>query len=126
MYFQKKVGLYPLRKKNPENCLEALKVILSSGRKQNSIVMDKGNEFKGNCKTFLIKNNILILLTNTKQKAAVVERFNLTLKTKMYRLFTFNKNKKYIKFLPDLLESYNNSFKRSIKLHQTLLTFLRQ
>ena len=113
--FSKKGWAIPIKKKTPDNCLEALKGILSSGRKPNSIVMDKGNEFKGNCKTFLIKNNILILLTNTKQKAAVVERFNLTLKTKMYRLFTFNKNKKYIKFLPDLLESYNNSFHRSIK-----------
>ena len=78
--------------------------------------MDKGNEFKGVCKEFFKQNNILIFLTNTKQKAAVVERFNLTLKTKMYRLFTFNKNKKYVKQLPELIDSYNNSYHRSIKM----------
>ena len=114
--FSKKAWAIPIKKKTPNECLDAFKKILESGRKPTSIVMDKGNEFKGVCKEFFKQNNILIFLTNTKQKAAVVERFNLTLKTKMYRLFTFNKNKKYVKQLPELIDSYNNSYHRSIKM----------
>jgi len=43
-------------------------------------------------------------------KAAVVERFNRTLKTKMYKYFTF----KNIDVLQDLVDSYNATYHRSI------------
>ena len=48
-------------------------------------------------------------------KASIVERFNRTIKEKMWRLFTANKNKKYVNFLDDLMSNYNNSYHRSIK-----------
>ena len=66
-----------------------------------------------------------MFFTNTKNKASVVERFNRTLKEKMYRYFTYKKeiknkstnlfNKRYLDVLPQLLHSYNNSYHRSIK-----------
>jgi hypothetical protein len=54
-------------------------------------------------------------VTESEKKAAIVERFNKTLKERMWRMFTFNKNKKYVGYLDDLLISYNNSIHRSIK-----------
>jgi hypothetical protein len=48
-------------------------------------------------------------------KASVVERFNRTLKEKMYRYFTYENTKRYLDVLPDLVGSYNNSYHRSIK-----------
>jgi len=38
-------------------------------------------------------------------KAAFVERFNRTLKTKMYRYFTARNSRRYDNVLPDLLHS---------------------
>jgi len=47
-------------------------------------------------------------------KAAAVERFNRTLKTKMYRYFTFKNTWRYNDILPDLVDSYNATRHRSI------------
>ena len=47
-------------------------------------------------------------------KASVVERFNKTLKTKMYRYFTHANTRRYVDVLDDLLHSYNNTYHRSI------------
>ena len=48
-------------------------------------------------------------------KASVVERFNKTLKNKMWRYFTFSQSLRYIDVIKDLVYSYNNSYHRSIK-----------
>jgi hypothetical protein len=52
---------------------------------------------------------------NSELKASVVERFNRTIKEKIYRFFTFKNTYNYISILDDLVLSYNNSFHRSIQ-----------
>ena len=54
------------------------------------------------------QNNISLYFINSEVKAAVVERFNRTLKERMWRYFTFCKSKKYIDILEDLVNSYTN------------------
>ena len=49
-------------------------------------------------------------------KSSIVERFNRTLKSRMWRYFTYTKKKRYIDKLDDFLESYNNSRHRTIKM----------
>ena len=44
-----------------------------------------------------------------------MERFNRTLKQRMYRYFTWKGTLRYIDVLPELLESYNQSYHRSIQ-----------
>ena len=44
----------------------------------------------------------------------MVERFNRTLKTKMFRYFTHENTRRYVDVLPDLIDSYNNTHHRSI------------
>ena len=104
---------------------KAFEKIFQDGRIPRSIYSDKGNEFKGECKKYLDDLGIEIFTSTTKNKAAVVERFNRTLKEKMYRYFTFNKDqlkstnlhaKRYVEILPKLVESYNKSYHRSIKM----------
>ena len=53
---------------------------------------------------------------NEDLKAAVVERFNRTLKTKMFRYFTHANIRRYLGVLDDLLHSYNNTHHRSIAM----------
>lgn len=49
-------------------------------------------------------------------KASVVERFNRTLKKKMWRCFTKTHNLQYLDVLDDILRNYNYLYHRSIKM----------
>jgi hypothetical protein len=51
---------------------------------------------------------------NTNIKAAICERFNRTLRTRMYRYFTSRNTKRWIDVLPQLIKSYNNTYHRTI------------
>ena len=123
--FSKYAWAVPMLNKSASSSTKAFTTILKDGRIPKSIYSDDGNEFKGECKRFLESKGIQILISKTKVKASVVERFNRTLKEKMYRFFTFNKdvkkksnllNKRYIDILPQLLQSYNSSYHRTIKM----------
>ena len=62
----------------------------------------------------LAKNNIEIYSTENEEKSSVCERWNRTIKEKMYKRFTMQNNTVYIDILPKILASYNNSKNRSI------------
>jgi len=47
-------------------------------------------------------------------EAAVVERFNRTKKSKMWRYFTYAHTRRYLDVLDDLVHSCNNTYHRSI------------
>ena len=51
---------------------------------------------------------------NEETKASIVERFNRTLKTRMWRYFTNKQSVRYVDVLQDFVRSYNNSFHRTI------------
>ena len=52
--------------------------------------------------------------TNSETKAAVVERFNRTLKSRMWRYFTHHGNYRYMDIIGELVRGYNASYHRSI------------
>ncbi|KAL9973401.1 hypothetical protein ACROYT_G019857 [Oculina patagonica] len=52
-------------------------------------------------------------------KAVVIERFNRTLKNKMYKQFTIQGNTQYLEMLPILVKEYNNTKHSSIKMTPT-------
>ena len=53
-------------------------------------------------------------MANNEPKASVVERVNRTLKSKLYRYFMAVNSLGYIDVLQDLVDSYNNTYHRSI------------
>jgi len=57
---------------------------------------------------------VKIYSTENDEKSSICERWNRTIKTKMYKLFTIQNNTVYIDILPKILSSYNNSRQRSI------------
>ena len=63
---------------------------------------------------FLKKHNIRFFTTQNETKASIVERFNRTLKTKMWKYFTAKNTLKYVDILQKLVKSYNHSRHRSI------------
>ena len=68
-------------------------------------------------KKLLKKYKIQLWISNNEDvKAAIVERFNRTLKTRMYKYFTANNTRRYVDVLQDLVDGYNNTIHSSIKM----------
>jgi len=89
----------------------AFEKILTDGYKPNMVQSDKGTEFLNSTFKSMLKRHDIKIYTSENEdiKAAVVERFNRTLKTEMYRYFTARNTRRYIDVLPDLLHSYNHT-----------------
>lgn len=105
----------PLKDKSGKSLVSAFTKILKGGRKPKKLHTDHGSEFVNRTfQNYLKDKNIHFFTTNNETKASVVERFNRTLKTRMFKYFTWKNTHKYIDVLPDLVSSYNNSFHRSI------------
>ena len=102
---------------------DAFKVILKSGRKPLNLQTDQEKEYTKNVfKIFVKKENIHFFTTsNAETKASVVERFNSTLKSKIYKYLTWKNALKFVNVLSQPLESCNNSYHRSIKTKPILV-----
>ena len=115
--FSKYAWLEPLKRKTDDEIVEALKRILKSGRRPKRLQTDKGTEFVNRKVQSLLKQNgIDFFTTNSEQKASIVERFNRTMKGRMYKYFTAKNTYRYIDVMQDLVDGYNNTYHRSIKM----------
>ena len=113
--FSKKAWAVGLINKSGETVLNAITPIITKNTPKY-IHADQGNEFfNKNVKKFLTKHDIKLYFTNSEVKASIVERFNRTLKEKMWRYFEYSDTFRYIDKLKDFIESYNNTYHRSIK-----------
>jgi hypothetical protein len=84
---------------------------------------DKGKEFLNkHVNKLLEKHNIELWTTNSEMKAALVERFNRTMKTRMYKYFTANNTRRYADILDDLVLGYNNTTHSSIGMAPSNVT----
>ena len=82
------------------------------GRKPTKVQTDAGVAFTNRSfKSTLKKQNIHLYRTYTfsENKAAVVERFNRMLKSRMWRYFTHNNTYRYVDVLQELVSGYNAS-----------------
>ena len=113
----------PLKDKTGKSLVLALdKIIKNSKREPYHIQTDKGTEFTNRTfQSFLRQKDILFYTTENTTKACVVERFNRTLKEKMWKYFTHRNTLKYISVHDSLLKAYNNSYHRSIKTKPSLV-----
>ena len=106
----------PLRNKSGQEILDAFKRILKrDGRKPKRLQTDKGSEFlNSKVQRFLKEENIEFFTTNSEMKASIVERYNRSLKMKMYNFFTAHNTTRYVDVLQELVDGYNASHHRSI------------
>lgn len=117
--FSKKAFVQPLKSKKGEAIIAAYREIFTiANTKPINLQTDKGKEFVAkNVQKFFKENQINHFTTqNPDVKAAVVERFNRTLKTRMWRYLHHENTLKYADVLQDFVSSYNNSFHRTIKM----------
>jgi hypothetical protein len=106
--FSKYAWSIALKDKSATSVLAGLKKIFAE-RKPKYFQTDLGLEFRaGAVQNYLKENGIKFLTTKNEIKAAVIERFNKTVKTKMHKYFTHNGTQKYVDILQDLIFSYNH------------------
>ena len=78
---------------------------------------DKGTEFYNRqLKGVLEANDVMLYCTENEEKSSVVERWNRTMKNIMWKYITANGTQKYIDILPSMVDKYNSTYYRSIKL----------
>ena len=113
--FSKRAWAVPVRTKSGRDVTEAFERVLDE-RQCNMVQSDKGTEFLNSTFQSMLRRRGIKFYTSENEdlKASVVERFNRTLKTKMYRYFTHANTRRYLDVLGDLLHSYNNTRHRSI------------
>lgn len=102
----------PLKRKTATEVKEALeKIIKESGRKPKKLWTDKGREFN---KKALKEEGMELYHTENEGKAVVVERFNRTLKRRLFKRFTAQGTQRWKEILPEIVEQYNNKVHSSI------------
>ena len=115
--FSKYAWAEPLQQKTADNIIKAMTRIFESGRKPKRLQTDMGSEFtNAKVQTFLRKHNIHFFTTDSDTKASIVERFNRTLKTRMFKYFTSENTYRYVDVLQSLVNGYNGTYHRSIKM----------
>ena len=63
-----------------------------------------------------VKDVIDIYSTENEEKSSVVERFNRTIKEKIFKYFSANNTNRYIHVIDDIVKKYNNTKHSSIKM----------
>lgn len=117
--FSKRAYVKPLKNKTGKAIIDAYEKIFNESKvKPLNLQTDKGKEFVNKeVQKFFSENKINHFTTrNPDVKAAVVERFNRTLKTRMWRYLHFKNTLRYINVLKDIVSAYNNSYHRTINL----------
>ena len=93
------------------------KILDKSELKLNKIWVDKWSELYNNYfKKWLQDNDIEKYLIYDEGKYVVAERFSRTLKTKIYKYMTSVSKNVCIKKLDDIVNEYNNTYHRTIKM----------
>lgn len=114
--FSKMAYAIPLKNKSGKDVAEALDSILDSlGHPIKHLHTDRGKEFyNGNVSEMLKRHNVHLYSTFSTMKAAICERFNRTLKAKMWKYFSLHGSYKWVNVLPKLMSEYNNTRHRTI------------
>ena len=106
----------PLKTKGGSETTTAFSTIFRDYKRiPKNLQTDQGKEFyNGDFQNFIKKHGINHYSTYSVMKASVVERFNRTLKNKMWKIFTLNGNYKWFDVLPRMLSEYNGRKHRTI------------
>ena len=120
----------PLKNKTSISIKEAFETLFENtpDRIPKKLYVDMGKEFYNKIfQDFLKENEIEIYSTFNQPDERtqgpshnpVIERFNRTLKSLMYKKFTENGNRIWINILPELIDFYNNKIHRTIGVSPT-------
>lgn len=127
IYIFKKISYATaLKAKDSSSVVEAMKTVFKKSRypPPHNIHSDMGKEFLN--KRFhdlMMKHNINHYYTFSKLKASIVERFNRTLKNKIWPKFSLEGSCDWISILDNNIKEYNNTKHRTIKMKPVDVNF---
>ena len=116
--FSKYAWVIPLKDKKGLSIANVFQSILKKfNRKPNKIWVDKRSQFfNRSMKSWLQKNSIAMYATHNEEKSVAADRFIRTLKNKISKYMTSISKNVYIDKLDDILNKYNNTYHRTIKM----------
>lgn len=103
--------MLPLKNKTGKATADALKQIFKE-RTPGKIWVDKGREFYNKD----VQGMVELYSTENEEKSSVVERWNRTMKEKMWKYFSANNTRIYFDVMDELVDQYNNTKHSSIKM----------
>ena len=109
--FSKSVWIVPLKRKSGHQVAYAFSRILKKRRPSKTWV-DKGREFYNKDVQKLVE----LYSTENEDKSCVIDRFNRTIKEKIFKYFSANNARKFVEVLDLLVDQYNNTIHLSIKM----------
>ena len=114
--YSKYAWVVPIKNKSGQEVARALDGVFKEGRIPKKLQSDKGREFLNHLVQDLLKQYGVHFFTSEDPqiKCAVVERFNRTIKGRIWKYFTKSRTYRYINVLPDIVKGYNNSEHRTI------------
>ena len=121
--FSRKAFAIPVRTKQPKSILSALHLLFEHHPYPRYVQFDQGLEFfNAPVKSFLKNHNVKQFFTSSDMKCSIVERFNRTLKSRMFKYFTANNTLRYIDVLHHFVNAYNDRRHRSIGIAPNRVT----
>ena len=111
--FSKYGWIIKLKDKTGKSVAAAFEQIFKSGRKPLKLWVDKGKEFYNMSVKAL---GVELYSTENEEKSCVIERYNRTMKEKMFKYFTANNTRRYVDVLDSMVKLYNNTRHSSIKM----------
>lgn len=112
--FSRYAMVRPLKRKTPNEVIQAFKSIFQDEDvRPRYLQTDQGLEFESRpVRAYLQSEGVEQFSVKSQFKAAMVERFNRTLKTRMWRVFTHRGNYRWLDILQSLVDAYNHSYHR--------------
>ena len=117
--FTKYVWLRKMKSIEAKFMVPAFESILKEMKDSKPIALqtDKGKEFDNRLmKQLFARHRIKHYWATSDRKAAVSERVNLTLQTRLYKIMVSQKTNRWIDLLPGVLDNYHNSRHATIKM----------
>ena len=115
--FSKFAWALPTHSNDAKAITAAFDQVLTAAHPRNPrrLQTDKGKEFFNSAFAGLMKRHgIQHLASESEQKAAVVERFNRTIKTRIWTYLSDRGTVRWVDVIQDLVDAYNHSRHRSI------------
>ena len=121
--FSQYAWVFHLRDKRGVSIITAFQKLISNGRRPNKIWVDQGGQFYNKLfKRFLKINSMEKYSAYNDGKSVVAERFIRTLKNKIFKHMTAVSMNVYFDVLDDIVNKYNNTVHRAIKMKPTDVT----
>jgi hypothetical protein len=108
--FSSKIFTFPLKSRDSATVAKAFEKLMSQFQSEiYEIQTDRGKEFLGPCKKLFREKHILYRQKFGKNKANFAEHSILLVKRKLYQLMRGILSQNWVKFLPKVVQSLNNT-----------------